>query len=137
MLCACWDVLHSSTAKIPIVEERPYKFDAITTAMADYTAPSGIQRRKPYFEPKSEHFVMGEPFEDKTTFRTTYIEWPVTRSELPKWAKQPVYKRPVGGMLLVSSYMVSVFCHIILISIKILDSLTYNLYTLLRTATMS
>ena len=90
-----------------IVPEKLCKFNAISTAMADFVDPIGAKRRKPYYPDPSEHFVTGEHFDDRTTFRMTYKAWSPKPQEVPKWARKPVYKRPTEGMALITRYRVS------------------------------
>jgi len=83
------------------------KFNAITTAMSDFKAPSHPERPKPYRPPASDQFSEGR-FEGDTTFSTAYKQWPVQPYELPVWAKKHVYRKPTGGMITSSLYRVGI-----------------------------
>ena len=102
-----------------IVPEKLCKFNAISTAMADFVDPIGAKRRKPYYPDPSEHFVTGEHFDDRTTFRMTYKAWSPKPQEVPKWARKPVYKRPTEGMALITRYRVSCPAFYILVRRKV------------------
>ncbi|KAL4231385.1 hypothetical protein ACF0H5_008964 [Mactra antiquata] len=80
------------------------QFDAISTAMADFTKPTGFERPKPCPPQESNHFIPAK-FDATTTFNTAYKPWPVKKYELPIWAQKPKYKRPTGGMIVNSLYM--------------------------------
>ncbi|KAH3789512.1 uncharacterized protein LOC127841248 [Dreissena polymorpha] len=95
-LCKNKDTMH----------EEP-KFDAISTAMADFITPKNVERPRACYPPVSGHFVPQEPakFDGETTSSAAYKQWPVQRYELPIWAQKPRYKRPEGGILVTSLYM--------------------------------
>lgn len=81
------------------------KFQAISTAMADFMPPKNPERPTACIPPVSDHFSK-EKFDATTTFDSAYKSWPVQPYELPVWALKAQYKQPEGGMLKNSLYRV-------------------------------
>ena len=88
------------------VEINP-EYEVISTAMADFTAPSKPQRRNPKIPADNIQRNIA-PLTNDTTFKMTYKEWPVMPPEHPTWAKKPVYKRRSGGFVTKSLYVVCI-----------------------------
>ena len=95
------------SAKLKQLVEISPQFDAISTAMADFTAPNKPQRRNPKIKEDNIRCTSA-PFCSDTTFKMTYKEWPVMPPEHPVWAKKPVYKRRSGGFVTKSLYAVCI-----------------------------
>ena len=73
--------------------------------MADFSKPEGFERPMPCPPPVHNHFSTAK-FDDTTTFGIAYKPFPVQPYELPIWARKPKYKRPEGGMVVNTLYMV-------------------------------
>ena len=97
----------SFSARIQKEVEINPKFEAITTAMADFTPPSIPLQQKPKIPADNIQRDIA-PFNDETTSKMTYKEWPVMPPKHPIWAKKPVYKRRTGGFVTKSIYAVCI-----------------------------
>lgn len=106
-------IKHINILQILTGKDKPEpKFEDISTAMADFRKPEGFEKPEPCKPSVTNHFFTAK-FDGRTTSSMAYKPFPVKRYELPIWAKKPVYKRPEGGMIVNSLYMVSAFCNFI------------------------
>ena len=92
------------------VPETPLEVEPglITTFMADYRPNWNVKKRTLCKPEETNYRKLVTPFDGTTTQSAEYKAWPVSKPEVPTWAKKPEYKPPIEGMALNSTYSVSV-----------------------------
>ncbi|CAC5426039.1 unnamed protein product [Mytilus coruscus] len=92
----------NDSSQVP--EQKKGDLVMISTFMADYKPNWNVKKRTLCKPEETNYREDVTKFDGTTTQNSVYKEWPVSKPEVPLWAKKPVYKQPMEGMALNSTY---------------------------------
>lgn len=98
---------NKKTPENPSPVTDPKKGEMISTFMADYKANWNVKKRTLCKPEETNYRDDSIKFDGTTTQNQEFKAWTVSKPEVPLWGRKPVYKQPMEGMALNSTYSVS------------------------------
>lgn len=95
---------NKKTPENPSPVTDPKKGEMISTFMADYKANWNVKKRTLCKPEETNYRDDSIKFDGTTTQNQEFKAWTVSKPEVPLWGRKPVYKQPMEGMALNSTY---------------------------------